>query len=57
MTSTFPDINLRRLKDIAYSAAYVLIIALCLLIALEAFTIQTLNTGLLRALAVLLPLI
>jgi hypothetical protein len=57
MTSTFPDINLRRLKDIACSAAYLLIITLCLLIALEAFTIQTLNTSLLRALAVLLPLI
>jgi len=57
MTLTLPDINIRRLKDIACSAAYLLIIALCLLIAFEAFSIQTVNTTLLRAVTVLLPLI
>ena len=57
MTFTLPEINIQRLKDIAYSAAYLLIITLCLLIALEAITIKTLNTTLLGALTVLLPLI
>ena len=57
MTFTLPEINIHHLKDIAYSATYLLIIALCLLIAIEAFAIQTLNITLLRALTVLLPLI
>ena len=57
MTFTLPDINIQRLKKIAYSAAYTLIIALCLFIAIEAITMQTLNTTLLRAVTVLLPLI
>ena len=57
MTFTLPDINIQRLKKIAYSAAYILIIILCLLIALEAIAMQTLNATLLRALTVLLPLI
>jgi hypothetical protein len=57
MTFTLPDINIRHLKDIAYSATYLLIIALCLFIAFEAFTFQTANTTLLGALTVLLPLI
>ena len=57
MTFTLPEINIQRIKDIAYSAAYLLIIALCLLLALEAIAMKTLNTTLLGALAVLLPLI
>jgi hypothetical protein len=57
MTFALPDINIQRLKKIAYSAAYLLIIALCLFIAFEAVTIQTVNTTLLRALTALLPLI
>jgi len=57
MTFTLPDINIQRLKKIAYSAAYILIIALCLFIAIEAIAMQTLNAALLRALTVLLPLI
>jgi hypothetical protein len=57
MTFTLPDINTQRLKKIAYSAAYLLIIALCLFIAIEAITVQTLNATLLGALTVLLPLI
>lgn len=57
MTFTLPEINIHRLKDIAYSATYLLIITLCLLIALEAIAMQTLNATLLRALTVLLPLI
>jgi len=57
MTLILPDINIRRLKKIACSAAYLLIIMLCILIALEVFTIQSLNTTLLGALAILLPLI
>ena len=58
MTFTFPDIiNTQRLKKIACSAAYLLIIALCFFIAIEAFTIQTVNATLLRAVTVLLPLI
>jgi hypothetical protein len=57
MTFTLPEINIQRLKDIATSVAYLLIITLCLFIALEAITIKTLNTTLLRALTVLLPLI
>jgi hypothetical protein len=57
MTFTLSDINTRRLKKIAYSAAYMLIIALCLFIAIEAITMQTLNATLLRAVTVLLPLI
>jgi hypothetical protein len=57
MTFTLPDINVQRLKKIAYSAAYILIIALCLYIAIEAITIQTLNATLFRALTILLPLI
>ena len=57
MTFTLPDINIQRLKKIAYSAAYLLIIALCFFIAIEAFTIQTVNATLLRTVTVLLPLI
>ena len=57
MTSTFPDINTQRLKKIACSAAYLLIIALCLFIAIEVITMQTLNATLFRAVTVLLPLI
>ena len=57
MTFTLPEINIHHLKDIAYSATYLLIIALCLLIAIEAIAMKTLNTTLLGALAVLLPLI
>jgi hypothetical protein len=57
MAFTLPDINIQRLKKIAYSAAYILIIALCLFIAIEAIAMQTLNATLLRALTVLLPLI
>ena len=57
MTLTLPDINIRRLKDIACSAAYLLIIALCIFIAIEAFTMQTLNATLFWAVTVLLPLI
>ena len=57
MTFTLPEINIHHLKDIAYSATYLLIIALCLLLALEAIAMKTLNTTLLGALAVLLPLI
>ena len=57
MTSTFPDINTQRLKKIACSAAYLLIIALCLFIAIEVITMQTLNATLFRAVTVLFPLI
>jgi hypothetical protein len=57
MTFILPNINTQRIKDIACSAAYILIIALCLFIAFEAVTIQTVNTTLLRALTALLPLI
>jgi hypothetical protein len=57
MTFTLPDTNIKRLKKLAYSAAYLLIIALCLFITLEAITMQTLNATLLRAVTVLLPLI
>jgi uncharacterized protein with PQ loop repeat len=57
MTFILPNINTQRIKDIACSAAYILIIALCLFIAFEAITIQTVNTTLLRALTALLPLI
>ena len=57
MTFALPDINIQRLKRIAYSAAYLLIIALCLFITIEAVTMQTLNATLLRAVTVLLPLI
>ena len=57
MTFTLPEINIQRLKDIANSVAYLLIITLCLFIAIEAITIKALNTTLLRALTVLLPLI
>ena len=57
MTFALPIINNQRLKKIAYSAAYLLIIALCIFIALEVITIQTLNTTLLGALTLLLPLI
>lgn len=57
MTVITPIINTKRLKDIAYSAACMLIIALCLFIVLEAITLQTLNTTLLGALTLLLPLV
>ena len=57
MTSTLLDINIQRLKKFAYSAAYLLIISLCIFIALEVITMQTLNATLLRAVTVLLPLI
>ena len=57
MTFTLPDINTQRIKDIAYSAVYVLVFMLCLFIAIEAITMQTLNATLLRAVTVLLPLI
>ena len=57
MTSAFPDINIRRIKEIAYSAAYLLFIALCLFIVIEVITMQTLNATLFRAVTVLLPLI
>ena len=57
MTFALPDINIQRLKKIAYSTAYLLIIALCLFIAIEAITMQSLNATLLRAVTVLLPLI
>jgi len=57
MTLILPDINIQRLKKLTYSTAYLLIIMLCILIALEVFTIQSLNTTLLGALAILLPLI
>jgi len=57
MTFALPDINIQRLKKIAYSTAYILIIALCLFITIEAVTMQTLNATLLRAVTVLLPLI
>ena len=57
MTFTLPDINIQRLKKLTYSAAYILIIALCLFIAIEAITLQSLNATLLRAVTVLLPLI
>ena len=57
MTFTLPDINIQRLKKLTYSAAYILIIALCLFIAIEAITMQSLNATLLRAVTVLLPLI
>ena len=57
MTFALPDINIQRLKRTAYSAAYLLIIALCLFITIEAVTMQTLNATLLRAVTVLLPLI
>ena len=57
MTSAFPDIKIRRLKEVAYSAAYLLFIALCLFIVIEVITMQTLNATLLRAVTVLLPLI
>ena len=57
MTFTLPDINIQRLKKIAYGAVYVLVFMLCLFIAFEAVTIQTLNATLLGALAILLPLI
>ena len=57
MTFILPDINIQRLKKLTYSAAYILIIALCLFIAIEAITMQSLNATLLRAVTVLLPLI
>ena len=57
MTFALQDINIQRLKKIAYSTAYILIIALCLFITIEAVTMQTLNATLLRAVTVLLPLI
>ena len=57
MTFTLTGINVQHLKKIAYGAVYVLVVTLCLLIALEVFTIQSLNTTLLGALAILLPLI
>ena len=57
MTFALPDTNIQRLKKIAYSAACLLIIALCMFIALEVITMQTLNATLFRAVTVLLPLI
>ena len=57
MTFALPDINIQRLKKIAYSTACILIFALCLFITIEAVTMQTLNATLLRAVTVLLPLI
>ena len=57
MTLILPDINIQRLKKIAYSAACLLIITLCMFIALEVITLQTLNATLFRAVTVLLPLI
>ena len=57
MTFALPDIDIQRLKKIAYSAAYLLIISLCIFIALEVITMQTMNTTLLGALTLLLPLI
>ena len=57
MTFALPDINIQRLKKLTYSAACLLIIALCLFIAIEAITMQSLNATLLRAVTVLLPLI
>ena len=57
MTFALPDINIQRLKKIAYSTACILIIALCLFITIEAVTMQTLNATLLMAVTVLLPLI
>jgi hypothetical protein len=57
MTFILPNINIQRLKKIAYSTAYLVVIALCLFIAIEVITMQTLNATLLRAVTVLLPLI
>ena len=57
MTVITPMITTQRFRNIAYSAICMLIIALCLFIALEAITLQTLNTTLLGALTLLLPLI
>lgn len=57
MTFTLTGINVQHLKKIAYSAAYLLFIALCLFIVIEVITMQTLNATLLRAVTVLLPLI
>ena len=57
MTFALPDTNIQRLKKIAYSAASILIIALCLFIVIEVITFQTMNHTLLGALAILLPLI
>ena len=57
MTLILPDINIQRLKKLTYSTAYLVVIALCLFIAIEVITMQTLNVTLLRAVTVLLPLI
>ena len=57
MTLILPDINIQRLKKLTYSTAYLVVIALCLFIAIEVITMQTLNATLLGALAILLPLI
>ena len=57
MTLILPDINIQRLKKLTYSTAYLVVIALCLFIAIEVITMQTLNATLLRAVTVLLPLI
>jgi hypothetical protein len=57
MTFTLTGINVQHLKKIAYGAVYVLVVTLCLFIAIEAITMQTLNTTLLEALTLLLPLV
>ena len=57
MTFTLPDINIQYLKKIAYSTAYLVVIALCIFITFEVITMQTLNVTLLRELAILLPMI
>ena len=56
MTLTMPDIDVDRIKNFAYSAAFAVITVICFVIAFEAVMLRSLNLAMLEGLLALMRL-
>ena len=56
MTLTMPDIDVDRIKNFAYSAAFAVITVLCFIITFEALVMKSLNLAMLEGLLALMRL-
>ena len=56
MTLTMPEIDVDRIKNFAYSAAFAVITVICFVIAFEAVMLRSLNLAMLEGLLALMRL-
>ena len=56
MTLTMPDIDVDRMKNFAHSAAYLVVVIVCFIVAFEAMVLKTLNLAMLEGLLALMRL-